>query len=68
MSGLNDGNRVTSAKRTPPASAKPANGKKGKKRVAGQTEMLLPIAGKGRAATGKSRVAVKKVAGRRKAG
>jgi DNA end-binding protein Ku len=65
---------VQSGKRTPPAQAKPANGKsangkKGKKRVAGQTEMLLPIAGKGRAAAAaKSRVAVKKVAGRRKAG
>lgn len=55
---------VQSGKRTPPAQAK-----KGKKRVAGQTEMLLPIQGKGRAAAaGKSRVAVKKVAGRRKAG
>jgi DNA end-binding protein Ku len=42
--------------------------KKGaKKRVAGQTEMLLSIAGKGRAA-GKSQPLAKKAGGRRKAG
>ncbi len=46
-------------------------GKKGGKRVAGQTEMLLPIAGKGaarEAAAPKARPAPKKAAGRRKAG
>ncbi len=32
------------------AAAKPSAAKKGKRRVAGQTEMLLPISGKGRAA------------------
>jgi DNA end-binding protein Ku len=46
--------------------------KKGGKRAAGQTEMLLPIAGKGTgraaAATAKPRVTAKKPAARRKAG
>jgi DNA end-binding protein Ku len=45
--------------------------KKGRKRVAGQTELLLPIQGKSQAreaAAAKPRPAAKKVAGRRKAG
>ncbi len=45
--------------------------KKGRKRAAGQTELLLPIQGKGaarEAAAAKPRPAAKKVAGRRKAG
>ena len=60
----------------PAAQAQKANApadkaKKGRKRVAGQTELLLPIQGKGtarEAAAAKARPAAKKVAGRRKAG
>jgi DNA end-binding protein Ku len=60
---------IAEGRRTPAAgkaSAGAAAGKKGKKRVAGQSEMLLPIEGK------KTKEAAKKVAarpaGRRKAG
>jgi DNA end-binding protein Ku len=58
---------IADGRRTP-ASAKEASApKKGKKRVAGQSEMLLPIEGK-KTKDAPKKAAVRPVAGRRKAG
>ena len=71
--GASQQERTPQAEKAPPpkASAPADKAKKGRKRVAGQTELLLPIQGKGtarEAAAAKARPAAKKVAGRRKAG